>query len=85
MGIEDNPRGWFNVGDYMQITKVAKRLTGKRVEWRAHSEETKGSYFCEPGGKLGTADRLIKRIEMTKDLADLIVFMVNSYIRPTDC
>jgi hypothetical protein len=27
---------------------------------------------------------LIKRIEMTKDLADLIVFMVNSYIRPTD-
>ena len=39
MGIEDKPRGWFNVGEYKQITKVAKRLTGKRVEWRAHSEE----------------------------------------------
>jgi hypothetical protein len=84
VGIEDKPRGWFNVGEYKTITKVAKKLAGKRVEWRAHSEETKGSYFCEPGGKLGPADRLIKRIEMTKDLADLIVFMVNSYIRPTD-
>jgi len=84
VGIEDKPRGWFNVGEYKEITKVAKKLAGKKVEWRAHSEETKGSYFCEPGGKLGPADRLIKRIEMTKDLADLIVFMVNSYIRPTD-
>ncbi len=27
---------------------------------------------------------LIRKIEMTMDLADLIVFMVNSYIRPTD-
>ena len=36
------------------------------------------------GGKLGPNDRLIKRYQMTKDLSDLIVFMVNSYIRPTD-
>lgn len=84
VGIEDKPRGWFNVGEYKEITKVAKRLSGDRVEWRAHSEESKGSYFCEPGGRLHPQDRLIKRIEMTKDLSDLIVFMVNSYIRPTD-
>jgi hypothetical protein len=84
VGIEDKPRGWFNVGEYKEITKVAQMLAGKKVEWRAHSEETKGSYFCEHGGKLGTADHLIKRIEMTKDLVDLIGFMVNSYIRPTD-
>ena len=84
VGIEDKPRGWFNVGEYKTITRAAKKLAGKRVEWRAHSEEIKGSYFCEPGGQLAPADRLIKRIEMTRDLSDLIVFMVNSYIRPTD-
>ena len=27
---------------------------------------------------------MIKRIEISRDLADLIVFMVNSYVRPTD-
>jgi hypothetical protein len=34
--------------------------------------------------RLEADDALIRKIEMTKDLADLIVFMVNSYIRPTD-
>jgi hypothetical protein len=66
VGIEDKPRGWFNVGEYKTITRAAKKLAGKRVEWRAHSEEIKGSYFCEPGGQLAPADRLIKRIEMTR-------------------
>jgi hypothetical protein len=59
-------------------------IAGKRVEWRAHNEPKEGSYFCAPGEKISPTDRLIKRIEMTKDLCDLIVFMVNSYIRPTD-
>jgi len=84
VGVEDKPRGWFNVGEYKAITKQSKKLAGKRVEWRAHTEPMEGSYFCAPGEKISPSDRLIKRIEMTKDLSDLIVFMVNSYIRPTD-
>ena len=84
VGIEDKPRGWFNVGEYKAITKASKKLAGKKVEWRAHTPPAEGSYFCAPGEKLEPNDRLIKRIEMTRDLSDLIVFMVNSYIRPTD-
>jgi hypothetical protein len=38
----------------------------------------------ELGGAADPSHRLIKRPEMSRDLADLIVFMVNSYIRPTD-
>jgi hypothetical protein len=38
----------------------------------------------ELGGAADPSHRLIKRIEISRDLADLIVFMVNSYIRPTD-
>ena len=84
VGVEDRPRGWFNVGEYKQITKISKKFAGKRIEWRFHGEKEEESYFCEVGGKLGPNDRLIKRYQMTKDLSDLIVFMVNSYIRPTD-
>jgi hypothetical protein len=29
-------------------------------------------------------DKLVRRVHMTRDLSDSIVFMVNSYVRPTD-
>ena len=83
VGVEDKPRGWFNVGEYKDLTKIAKKLAGKRMEWRANSDG-QGNYFCMPGQKHNPKDRLIKSYDMTKDLPDLIVFMVNSYIRPTD-
>ncbi len=84
VGVEDKPRGWFNVGEYKAITRAAKKLAGKKIEWRAHSVEGEKSYFCEAGKAIDPKHRVIKRIQMTKDLADLIVFMVNSYVRPTD-
>jgi hypothetical protein len=84
VGVEDKPRGWFNVGEYKEITKISKRFAGKRIEWRYHGEKEESTYFCQIGEKLDPNDRLIKRYQMTKDLSDLIVFMVNSYIRPTD-
>jgi len=59
-------------------------LKSKRIEWRYEGEKEESTYFCEVGAKHGPNDRLIKRFQMTKDLSDLIVFMVNSYIRPTD-
>jgi len=83
VGVEDKPRGWFNVGEYRAIARAANRVANKRIEWRSFGEG-EGSYFCEPGGAVDPDHRLIKRIEMSRDLADLIVFMVNSYIRPTD-
>ena len=84
VGVEDKPRGWFQVGEYHALHKAAKKLAGSKVEWRKHSAPETGTYLCMPGMRLEGEDALIRRIEMTKDLADLIVFMVNSYIRPTD-
>ena len=84
VGVEDKPRGWFNVGEYKDITKASKKLAGKRMEWRFNGPGKESTYFCAVGEKLTPDDGLIKRFTMTKDLPDLIVFMVNSYIRPTD-
>lgn len=84
VGVEDKPRGWFNVGEYKALIKTAKKLAGKKVEWRAFTEAGSGSYFCMEGERLEESHRLIKRVQMTPDLPDLIVFMVNSYVRPTD-
>jgi hypothetical protein len=83
VGVEDKPRGWFNVGEYKQLFRTAKKFAGKRIEWRAKSDGD-GNYFCLSGEKHSPSDRLIKSYDITRDLADLIVFMVNSYIRPTD-
>jgi hypothetical protein len=84
VGVEDRPRGWFQEGEYHTLHKAAKKLAGNKVEWRKHSAPETGTYLCMPGMRLEADDALIRKIEMTKDLADLIVFMVNSYIRPTD-
>ena len=83
VGVDDKPRGWFAVPEYKAITAMAKRLAGKSVEWRKDAA-TAQSYFCMPGQAKSVEDRLVRRVHMTRDLPDLIVFMVNSYIRPTD-
>ena len=83
VGVEDKPRGYFQVQEYEALYKAAKKIAGKKVEWRKHTTG-EGSYFCEPKMRLEPGDKLIRNIEMTWDFADLIVFMVNSYIRPTD-
>lgn len=83
VGVDDKPRGWFAVPEYKAITAMAKRLAGKSVEWRKDAA-TAQSYFCMPGQAKSAEDRLVRRVHMTRDLPDLIVFMVNSYIRPTD-
>ena len=84
VGVEDKPRGWFNISEYKTLYKTAKKLAGKKVEWRAFAGPGEGSYYCMEGERLEADHRLIKRVQMTHDLSDLIVFMVNSYVRPTD-
>jgi hypothetical protein len=83
VGVEDKPRGWFTVPEYKLITSKAKKLADQTVEWRKDAL-TGESYFCMPGEARRGDDKMVRRVYMTRDLADLIVFMVNSYIRPTD-
>ncbi len=77
VGVEDKPRGWFNVGEYKEITKQSKKLACKRVVWRAHTEPMEGSYFCAPDEKISPTDRLINRIESTKDLSVIHTHVLN--------
>ena len=83
VGVEDKPRGWFSVKEYRVLISMSKKLVGKKVEWRIPHEGGE-SYFCLPFHERDARYRLVRRVEMTSDLPDLIVFMVNSYVRPTD-
>ncbi|MGB4345681.1 MAG: phage integrase SAM-like domain-containing protein [Burkholderiaceae bacterium] len=90
IAVEDNARGYFTPNEYYLLWKRAKKLRGKSFQVRKLTEEeakTLGNdhsttLITEVGqSKLG---RYIKTVHMTEDLYQLIIFMKNSYIRPTD-
>ena len=81
----DNPRGYFTVDEYRRMRHRARALVGKRFDVRKltdeEGQELPTSYF-----ELGASfeGRRIRIVTITRELYELIVFMVNSYIRPTD-
>jgi hypothetical protein len=81
----DNPRGYFNTNEYRLLWSRARALIGKRFDLRKlknkKGEEELAVYF-EAGET--TAGRKIRSIEITDELHELVVFMTNSFIRPTD-
>jgi hypothetical protein len=84
VGTEDRPRGWFRIGEYKTLYKTAKKLVGKTAE-RIRTCDAKGTisfHHVIKGQERGGSVR--KSVKITHDLNDMIVFMVNSYIRPTD-
>jgi len=82
---EHNARGFFNIREYRKLWSRARKLEGERFEYRVLKDkngvEQTGSYFAE-----GTCyeGRLIRKIKITRELVELILFMTNSFIRPTD-
>jgi len=86
---KDTPRGWFTLREYRKLWCCAKRLRGKTYEIRKSGEAT---FVCERQPAEPTAkhaeqiaeSELLRRVAMTEDLYQLIVFMTNSFIRPTD-
>ena len=83
VGTEDRPRGWFRIGEYKTLYQTAKKLIGKTAERIRTYEEGKVSFHHVIKGqeRNGSVRRSVK---ITHDLNEMIVFMVNSYIRPTD-
>lgn len=79
------PRGYFTNKEYRKLWNRARSLVGKRFEYRKLTDddekELRGQFFAEGKCKEG---RLIRKTTITPELADLIIFMVNSYCRPTD-
>jgi hypothetical protein len=84
VGTDDRPRGWFRIGEYKILYKTAKKLVGKTVERiRTYDDEGNVSFHhVIKGQERGGSVR--KSVKITHDLHEMIVFMVNSYIRPTD-
>ena len=85
---EDSPRGWFTAKEYRRIAMGAKRLANKTYEVRSvkieDDGETRNKLITVPSTlrkKLGT---LVRRVHISADLRNVIVFMANAFIRPTD-
>jgi hypothetical protein len=86
---EDEPRGWFTTQEYKTLASRAKRLTNKVYEVRSvivkdddgKERKTLQTVKATARKKPGTQ---VRRITITPDLHNIIVFMVNSFIRPTD-
>jgi len=86
---EDEARGWFTAQEYKTLASRAKRLTGKVYEVRSvkvkdkdgNERNTLQTVKATARKKEGTQ---VRRITISPDLFNVIVFMVNSFIRPTD-
>lgn len=82
---DHQPRGYFTKQEYRRMCDRAQALIGKRFEYRKltddRGEELQGQYFAEGHCKDG---RLIRKSTITQELLDLIIFVTNSYVRPTD-
>lgn len=82
----DVARGWFTTGEYRTLWGAAKRYVGVKMEVRKYKNkdgETETQYI-KSSAKKGKLGDLMRNVEMTEDLRRLVVFMTNSYIRPTD-
>ena len=84
--VKDKPRGWFTTSEYQKLWQTASKLRGKRIEHRLwiDDEGNKHTQYIDSQSKKPKLGRLIRYVHMTEDIRRLIVFMVNSYIRPTD-
>jgi len=89
---EDSPRGWFSTREYRQVWSAAKRMIGAEYEIRAvgngkdDGEDTHHIIYPKADLKKGEQKlgKPIRNITISYDLYNLIVFMVNSFVRPTD-
>lgn len=82
---EHDARGYFTKEEYHTLLARARELIGKRFEYRkltdANGKEMLGQFFAEG---TCTDGRCINKTTITQELVDMIQFMTNSYVRPTD-
>ncbi len=84
--VEEKPRGWFTTREYKKLWGACKRYAGTTVEVRkwVDKDGNKQTQYINAAAKRGRKGELMRKVEMTEDLRRLVVFMTNSYIRPTD-
>ena len=78
-------RPHFSTTDYKKVWSRAENLIGTRFHYRVIDNEADGTregFWVKKGEH--KESRLIRTVAITYDLREAIVFMVNSYIRPSD-
>ena len=74
--VDDDPRGYFNIGEYSSLWQMAKKLTDEIVPVYKDADIIDG--VVKDGAKP------YRKIKITEDVYFLIMFMRNTYVRPTD-
>ena len=86
----DSPRGWFTLHEYRRLYTNARHLVGKVFIVKSvevtdeKGQKRKELYTIREGLEDGRNGKPIRKITISKDLRNVISFMVNSFIRPTD-
>mgnify|MGYP003336503988 FL=1 len=70
--IKQHPRGSFTVAEYLKLVRTAWRLTGTRIPSSITGKSRRGE------------NNLEHYAIVSKDMAWLIRFMINSFMRPSD-
>lgn len=85
VSVKDNARGYFTTKEYRLLWSRARKFNGARFDLRKRTnkdgKELKAEYVLSTKKAAG---RLIRRVQITRDLYELVVFMSNSFLRPTD-
>lgn len=74
--MEDEPRGYFDPTEYTKLWKRALKLKGETISVYKDSDYEAGA--LKPNAKP------YRKITITHECYELIMFMRNTYIRPTD-
>lgn len=85
VGAVDNPRDYFTVEDYRKLRNTARKLRGQVYEIRKVPNAVSGSEETVYALEHTVSDgRIIHRVKIEHELYELVVFMTNSFIRPSD-
>lgn len=74
--MDDDPRGYFNSAEYTRLWQTAKRLIGQNVPIFRDEDVV--------DGKVRDGAKPYRIIAVTRECFDAILFMRNTYVRPTD-
>ena len=86
VAVKKNARGWFNTNEYRKLWSAAHRLADITIEIRKYEDDegVRKTQYIDTKSKTPKLGNLMRKVQMTGDLRRLIVFMTNSYIRPSD-
>ena len=85
---EDEPRGWFRLDEYRRLVQKARDMAGTDYEIRRvvykEGDETRAELVTVKASSKNKQGVQVRRFTISRELRNVIVFMVHSFVRPTD-